>query len=478
MADDKITLSESERALVRAAIKNDMGWAHVRVMLGIDSSALGTSMCVDVCTILCLHIPAILAGASDMKVGIMNEAFETSVVIDKFEDVASMLPERDRVFGQAVIKTICERQDGRSTDRQLSKLRELVNRAGDNLEPREPAPAAPQGRPMPKEPKFGFSDEPAPKPAAPKTAATSDSISIEVPEVQNLDPAGAALAAMVAPHLIALIEGKVRRVVEGALEHVTSTRLEIPRADGSTFTTTGIHHPMFATLVRAMSARQVNGRVPGIWLVGPASSGKTHGVEQAAEAIGLPFFTQGACSMAHELTGFIDANGRLQRTPFRDAFENGGVCLLDELDSYDPQATLAVNAALANGVCAFPDGMVKRHIDCIVVGAANTNGQGANATYVGRNRLDAAFLSRFPVKLDWPLDVALEQATSGNEQFAKRVQAARARAEANGVKTQIDARHSMAGAGLIAAGFSEDEAANLTYLAGLSAEQRRMVEGH
>jgi hypothetical protein len=34
-----------------------------------------------------------------------------------------------------------------------------------------------------------------------------------------------------------------------------------------------------------------------------------------------------------------------------------------------------------------------------------------------------------------------------------------------------------AGAALIAAGFTSDEAADLTYLAGLSADQRRMIEG-
>ena len=41
----------------------------------------------------------------------------------------------------------------------------------------------------------------------------------------------------------------------------------------------------------------------------------------------------------------------------------------------------------------------------------------------------------------------------------------------------IDPRHSQAGAALIAAGMTYDKAAELTYLAGLTADQRRIVEG-
>jgi hypothetical protein len=57
------------------------------------------------------------------------------------------------------------------------------------------------------------------------------------------------------------------------------------------------------------------------------------------------------------------------------------------------------------------------------------------------------------------------------------VQAARERARSAGLKHLIDARQMQAGAALIAAGFTSDEAADLTYLAGLSKEQRRMIEG-
>ncbi len=239
----------------------------------------------------------------------------------------------------------------------------------------------------------------------------------------------------------------------------------------------GAQHLKMKTLAAACASRMGNGFVPNIWLYGPTASGKTHAAEQLAEAMGMKFYMHGAMSMAHELMGFVDAAGNYHRTPFRDAFEDGGIVLWDEVDSWDGQVTLATNAPLANGQCAFPDGMVKRHKDCIIIAAGNTLGSGATADFVGRNRLDAAFLSRFATKIHWPRDPAIEYATAGNDAWVKRVIAARNRAEAAGIKHLIDPRHSQAGAALIRAGMTMDEAAELTYLAGLADAQRRTVEG-
>ena len=110
------------------------------------------------------------------------------------------------------------------------------------------------------------------------------------------------------------------------------------------------------------------------------------------------------------------------------------------------------------------------------IACANTYGLGGTADYVGRSRIDAAFLSRF-VKLAWDYDAALEIALSGNEMWSQRVISARARARVNGLKIMITPRDSQAGAALIEAGFSYDEAADMTYLAGLSIEQRKQIEG-
>lgn len=275
------------------------------------------------------------------------------------------------------------------------------------------------------------------------------------------------------------IEAIVTRKVAEALEGTALLRIEVKRADESTYKVEGQQHPLFVDLLAALSARDASGKPLCVWLAGPTGSGKTYAAEQAAQALGVPFYFNGALGMAHELVGFVDAAGNYHSTPFRQAFEHGGVYLFDEVDASDNSALLALNAALANGVCAFPDKVepVKRHADFRCIGAANTFGQGATAEFIGRAKIDAAFLSRFPVKLHWTYDIALEQAISGNVDWAKRVQAARARAQAAGLKAVIDPRHTMAGAALIAHGIEADRAAELTYLSCLTPEQRKIVEG-
>lgn len=230
-------------------------------------------------------------------------------------------------------------------------------------------------------------------------------------------------------------------------------------------------HAMLPHLIQALAAGL------HVWIAGPSGSGKTHGAEQAAKALGLTFRLQGAMTMAHELTGFVDAGGKYHSTPFVDTFRTGGLILLDELDAGSNEALLALNAALANAIMCLPSGeIIRAHPDFKCVGSANTFGAGATAEYVGRTRIDAAFLQRFGARLTWGYDEALERAISGNEGFARRVQKARANAKAAGIKVLITPRASQAGARLIAAGYSSDEAANMTYLADLTPEQRQTVE--
>lgn len=291
------------------------------------------------------------------------------------------------------------------------------------------------------------------------------------------DAAGAALAAMVAPFIFGAIRADVLREVDRRLEATPTVRIEIMRRDGTLAQIDGHQHPKFAVLARAASARLSDGYVPNIFLSGEASSGKTTACRHLAKALSLDWHFNGAISMPHEMLGFIDAGGKYHRTPFRDAYERGGVYTFDEVDRSDPVALLAVNPHLANGVATFPDGQIERHPDCIVIGTANTWGMGADANYSGATKLDAAFLSRFPVRISWDIDTALEQAIGGNEKWTKRVVAARRRAQAVGLKVMIDTRITQAGAALIAAGMSFDEAANATYLANLKPEQRQIVEG-
>ena len=265
--------------------------------------------------------------------------------------------------------------------------------------------------------------------------------------------------------------------IQKAFLSIPTLKIEVKGHDGVERHLEGHQHPQAKHLLKMLSTRMATGHAPNIWITGPAASGKSFAPRQAAKAMGADFYVVAKCEGAHDVLGFIDAAGNYHSTGFRRAWEFGGLVLLDEVDAFDAGATLALNGALDGSICAFPDRQVERHADCYVVATANTWGLGANSDYVGRNKLDGAFIDRFHMRLVWQYDVALEIAISGNESWARRVIAARERAKQAAVKVLITPRATQGGAALIAAGYSEDEAAEFTYLANLSKEQRRMVEG-
>jgi len=154
----------------------------------------------------------------------------------------------------------------------------------------------------------------------------------------------------------AVNEDKVRAIVDAAIADAVSrlvNRVSVQVADLPEVDC-GVQHRMFPVLLRACSARMADGHRLNVWLRGPAGSGKTTAAKMVAKALSLRFVTNGAISQPFELLGFMGVQGTLVRTPFREAWEHGGVYLFDEVDSSNPNAVLAFNAALANGVCAFP----------------------------------------------------------------------------------------------------------------------------
>ena len=165
-----------------------------------------------------------------------------------------------------------------------------------------------------------------------------------------------------------------------------------------------LHHQHFTLLLQTLSTNQ-----PAM-LVGPAGTGKSFAAQSAAELMELPFYAMsvGAQTSKSDLIGYMDANGRYVKTSFRDAYESGGLFLLDEIDAGNSNVLIQLNAALANGYMSFPDGMITKHDSFRLVATANTFGLGANRQYVGRNQLDAATLDRFVV-ITWPIDDAVEQ---------------------------------------------------------------------
>ncbi len=180
--------------------------------------------------------------------------------------------------------------------------------------------------------------------------------------------------------------------------------IEVKRPDNTHVQITG-QHQRFADLLTLVSAG-----IPAL-MVGPAGGGKTHAAGLVAEHLGLGFtpLSLGPQTTQASVFGYSDATGGYVRTPFREAYEGGGLILLDELDRCNERVSVTLNAAIANGHCSFPDGTIERHENCYIIGAANTTGHGADRQYVSARQQDAALLDRFAV-LDWQYDLHFESA--------------------------------------------------------------------
>ncbi len=269
----------------------------------------------------------------------------------------------------------------------------------------------------------------------------------------------------------------VRSVVREEIEATKPRPLVIyEQTTGERKKVTGRAHEKFPLLLQACAARDVKGYHLNVFLTGPTGSGKTHSASQVAETMGVNFYEHGALEFAEQLLGRVVESGEYLDTPFIRCFRNGGVVILDEIDAWDNNALLALNGALASGRVTIATGeVIPRHPDCVIIAAGNTLGTGPSAVFVGRNQLDGASLSRFPVLIAWDYDCALESEICGNASWAREIQLARAACFALGLSVIIDPRKSIAGAALLASGVPRQTVRELTYLASLEHDDRESV---
>lgn len=187
------------------------------------------------------------------------------------------------------------------------------------------------------------------------------------------------------------IEG-LKKQIEEAKKVGTGSVINVT-VDGATKTTTTekILDPNFENILNLVAAHE------NVYLYGPAGSGKNTIAEQIADALGVDFYYQNTLVTKFDISGYKNAQGEYEETPFYKAWKNGGLFFADELDNSTAEAIIAINAALANGYYTFPNNGVKvaKHPDFHCIAAGNTNGQGATEEYCGRYQMDESSRDRF-----------------------------------------------------------------------------------
>jgi hypothetical protein len=215
-----------------------------------------------------------------------------------------------------------------------------------------------------------------------------------------------------------------------------------------------------------------------IMLVGPAGCGKTMIGEHVAQALQLHFYITSTINDTHELIGFVDGMGRYHDTPFRHAFEKGGVWIADEIDAWDANALLAANSALANGYCNFPDTSepIRRHADFRMIGTANTFGAGGDRLYVGRNELDAASLDRFSIiDVDYDLDIE-RMLAGGHDRWLEYVWSVRKIVNDKRIRHVVSTRAISKGARALANGIAWSDVVEINLFKGMNSKDRDKID--
>ena len=211
------------------------------------------------------------------------------------------------------------------------------------------------------------------------------------------DLLGQAIWAGIEPLIQATLE-KERRAILDAVKDRVPVRHEWKRGEVLEVSLAGTEHKLMPEIIETINEGESN-----IWITGPAGCGKTKLAHDLATALKLEFgmisCTAGLPEwhlLGRSLPNLQTGESVYQISEFVRLYRDGGVFLIDEVDAADANTMLVMNAALSNGGFHVPGiGMVPRHARFICIAAANTYGHGANADYIGRNKLDGSFLDRF-----------------------------------------------------------------------------------
>jgi ABC-type dipeptide/oligopeptide/nickel transport system ATPase component len=146
------------------------------------------------------------------------------------------------------------------------------------------------------------------------------------------------------------------------------------------------------------------------YLIGPSGCGKTFMVSQIARILGMDFIDIGYINEEYDILGFQTANGGYSRPNFYRCYKYGKIAFCDELDNGNSRATVKLNSFLSNlkeASYSFPNGEnVRRHPNFRIIGAGNTDGNGADSNYNSREKIEESVQQRFtPIYIGYDNEV-------------------------------------------------------------------------
>ncbi len=146
------------------------------------------------------------------------------------------------------------------------------------------------------------------------------------------------------------------------------------------------------------------------YLIGPSGCGKTYMVRQLTELLNLDFIDIGYINEEYDILGFQTATGGYSTPNFYLCYKYGMVAFCDELDNGNSRATVKLNSFLSNVKNAsynFPNGEnVRRHSNFRIIAAGNTSGNGADANYNTREKIEESVQQRFlPIYVNYDNEV-------------------------------------------------------------------------
>ena len=268
---------------------------------------------------------------------------------------------------------------------------------------------------------------------------------------------------------------EVNKLIEELKNNVNLPIIQFKAKDGKI--RTELKHEKFNDLCKIILSQKRAQK--NVLLVGEAGAGKSKIVQQVAKYAGLDFYplSIGAQTTKSDLMGYMDAMGKYVTTGVREAFEKGGILLLDEIDAGNANTLTILNNLLSNDEIAFADKVVKKNPAFICICTANTYGKGATIEYVGRNRLDSATLDRFII-LNIGYDKNIEKTICNNDKYLNIINKLRENAEKYAIKIIISPRAIFNGADLLDADFSIKEVLEMVVFKGASEDVKsRLLDG-